>query len=78
MGDFKKVNEIYAKCEFCNKIVNVPSSFEMHNFKSWRETFFNVFSSVADFPAPSPARSTYQVAALPLNAKIEIECIATL
>ncbi|KAJ4894126.1 hypothetical protein Rs2_20920 [Raphanus sativus] len=30
------------------------------------------------FPAPSPARSTYQVAALPLNAKIEIECIATL
>ncbi|XP_047969185.1 reactive Intermediate Deaminase A, chloroplastic-like isoform X2 [Salvia hispanica] len=30
------------------------------------------------FPAPAPARSTYQVAALPLDAKIEIECIATL
>ncbi|GLT59381.1 hypothetical protein SLA2020_322020 [Shorea laevis] len=30
------------------------------------------------FPAPAPARSTYQVAALPLNAKIEIECIAAL
>nr|AFK37303.1 unknown [Medicago truncatula] len=30
------------------------------------------------FPAPFPARSTYQVAALPLDAKIEIECIATL
>jgi len=30
------------------------------------------------FPAPAPARSTYQVAALPLNARIEIECIATL
>ncbi|KAG2315986.1 hypothetical protein Bca4012_066829 [Brassica carinata] len=44
LGDFKKVNEIYAKY----------------------------------FPAPSPARSTYQVAALPLDAKIEIECIATL
>lgn len=44
LGDFKKVNDIYAKY----------------------------------FPAPSPARSTYQVAALPLNAKIEIECIATL
>ncbi|CAI7856663.1 unnamed protein product [Closterium sp. NIES-54] len=28
------------------------------------------------FPAPAPARSTYQVAALPLNARIEIECIA--
>ncbi|KAJ4833023.1 hypothetical protein Tsubulata_010648 [Turnera subulata] len=30
------------------------------------------------FPAPFPARSTYQVAALPLDAKIEIECIAEL
>ncbi|OMO80633.1 Zinc finger, RING-type [Corchorus capsularis] len=30
------------------------------------------------FPSPAPARSTYQVAALPLDAKIEIECIATL
>ncbi|XP_042062684.1 reactive Intermediate Deaminase A, chloroplastic-like [Salvia splendens] len=30
------------------------------------------------FPAPAPARSTYQVAALPLDARIEIECIATL
>lgn len=28
------------------------------------------------FPAPFPARSTYQVAALPMDAKIEIECIA--
>ncbi|KAI4321954.1 hypothetical protein MLD38_035274 [Melastoma candidum] len=30
------------------------------------------------FPSPPPARSTYHVAALPLDAKIEIECIATL
>uniref|UniRef100_A0A0A9GRE0 Uncharacterized protein n=1 Tax=Arundo donax TaxID=35708 RepID=A0A0A9GRE0_ARUDO len=30
------------------------------------------------FPAPAPARSTYQVAALPLNSRIEIECIAAL
>ncbi|KHN38278.1 Ribonuclease UK114 [Glycine soja] len=30
------------------------------------------------FPSPFPARSTYQVAALPLDAKIEIECIATI
>ncbi|KAI5064297.1 hypothetical protein GOP47_0021301 [Adiantum capillus-veneris] len=30
------------------------------------------------FPAPFPARSTYQVAALPLNSRIEIECIALL
>lgn len=33
---------------------------------------------VADFPAPFPARSTYQVAALPMDARIEIECIAEL
>ncbi|KAL8462870.1 hypothetical protein ACS0TY_033756 [Phlomoides rotata] len=30
------------------------------------------------FPAPAPARLTYQVAALPLDARIEIECLATL
>ncbi|CAK7338494.1 unnamed protein product, partial [Dovyalis caffra] len=30
------------------------------------------------FPAPFPARATYQVAALPLDARIEIECIAEL
>ncbi|XP_027339930.1 reactive Intermediate Deaminase A, chloroplastic-like [Abrus precatorius] len=30
------------------------------------------------FPLPAPARATYQVAALPLDAKIEIECIAAL
>lgn len=33
---------------------------------------------VSDFPSPAPARATYQVAALPLDAKIEIECIAAL
>ncbi|KAK4484825.1 hypothetical protein RD792_007423 [Penstemon davidsonii] len=30
------------------------------------------------FPAPAPARSTYQVAALPMDARVEIECIAAL
>ncbi|CAL0315893.1 unnamed protein product [Lupinus luteus] len=30
------------------------------------------------FPSPSPARATYQVAALPMDAKIEVECIAAL
>ncbi|KAJ8431307.1 hypothetical protein Cgig2_018379 [Carnegiea gigantea] len=30
------------------------------------------------FPSAPPARSTYQVAALPLDAKVEIECIAAL
>jgi len=32
----------------------------------------------SDFPSPAPARSTYQVAALPMDAKIEVECIAAL
>ncbi|GAB2284686.1 hypothetical protein Dimus_019138 [Dionaea muscipula] len=30
------------------------------------------------FPSTPPARSTYQVAALPLDARVEIECIAAL
>ncbi|GAB4846168.1 hypothetical protein Ancab_025166 [Ancistrocladus abbreviatus] len=30
------------------------------------------------FPLTPPARSTYQVAALPMDAKVEIECIAAL
>ncbi|XP_077243622.1 endoribonuclease L-PSP family protein [Tasmannia lanceolata] len=30
------------------------------------------------FPSPAPARSTYQVAALPMDARVEIECIAAL
>ncbi|KAG2390853.1 Reactive Intermediate Deaminase [Vigna angularis] len=65
LKDFKKVNEIYAKCEFC--IVNFVDNVSLA-----------VYILVEDFPSPFPARSTYQVAALPLDAKIEIECIATL
>ncbi|CAN8270328.1 unnamed protein product [Cochlearia groenlandica] len=45
---------------------------DLNDFKKVNEIYAKYF------PAPSPARSTYQVAALPLNAKIEIECIATL
>ncbi|KAL4201443.1 hypothetical protein AMTRI_Chr02g216100 [Amborella trichopoda] len=36
------------------------------------------FSYVADFLAPYPARTCYQAAALPVGAKVEIECIAAL
>nr|XP_007142274.1 hypothetical protein PHAVU_008G266800g [Phaseolus vulgaris]ESW14268.1 hypothetical protein PHAVU_008G266800g [Phaseolus vulgaris] len=41
---------------------------------------FNIVNEIYAkyFPYPYPARSTYQVAALPKDAKIEIECIATL
>ncbi len=40
---------------------------------------FAAFNAIyADyFPGLAPARSTFQVAALPLAARIEIECIAT-
>ncbi|KAK9089696.1 hypothetical protein Scep_028778 [Stephania cephalantha] len=45
---------------------------DMKDFKQVNEIYARYF------PPPSPARATYQVAALPMNAKIEIECIAAL
>lgn len=45
---------------------------DLKDFKTVNEIYAKYFS------APAPARSTYQVAKLPLDAKIEIECIATL
>uniref|UniRef100_A0A0A9B3B8 Uncharacterized protein n=1 Tax=Arundo donax TaxID=35708 RepID=A0A0A9B3B8_ARUDO len=43
---------------------------DLQDFKKVNEIYAKYF------PALAPARSTYQVAALPLNARIEIECIA--
>ncbi|KAK4491723.1 hypothetical protein RD792_002505 [Penstemon davidsonii] len=45
---------------------------DLKDFKKVNEIYAKYFE------APAPARSTYQVAALPLDARIEIECIATL
>ncbi|KAM0940949.1 putative 2-iminobutanoate/2-iminopropanoate deaminase [Dioscorea sansibarensis] len=45
---------------------------DLKDFKAVNEIYSKYFSS------PAPARSTYQVAALPMNARIEIECIAAL
>nr|BAC66487.1 translation-inhibitor protein [Gentiana triflora]BAD00048.1 perchloric acid soluble translation inhibitor protein homolog [Gentiana triflora] len=45
---------------------------DLNDFKKVNDIYAKYFSS------PAPARSTYQVAALPLNARIEIECIAVL
>uniref|UniRef100_A0A7N0UVR4 Uncharacterized protein n=1 Tax=Kalanchoe fedtschenkoi TaxID=63787 RepID=A0A7N0UVR4_KALFE len=45
---------------------------DLKDFKTVNEIYAKYF------PSPAPARSTYQVAALPLDARIEIECIATL
>ncbi|RWW64925.1 hypothetical protein BHE74_00027804 [Ensete ventricosum] len=51
---------------------NIEEQTEQFTLMNW--------SNYGDFPspAPAPARSTYQVAALPMNARIEIECIAAL
>ncbi|KMT12740.1 hypothetical protein BVRB_4g088360 [Beta vulgaris subsp. vulgaris] len=45
---------------------------DLKDFKKVNEIYAKYFSSTP------PARSTYQVAALPLDARIEIECIAAL
>ncbi|ONK61046.1 uncharacterized protein A4U43_C08F25680 [Asparagus officinalis] len=45
---------------------------DLKDFKKVNEIYGKYFSS------PAPARSTYQVAALPLDARIEIECFASL
>lgn len=41
-------------------------------------SFDKMVFCISDFPSPAPARATYQVAALPLDARVEIECIAAL
>ncbi|KAK8931048.1 hypothetical protein KSP39_PZI016942 [Platanthera zijinensis] len=45
---------------------------DIKDFKKVNEVYSKYFS------APAPARSAYQVAALPMDARIEIECIAAL
>ncbi|XP_078436938.1 endoribonuclease L-PSP family protein [Wolffia australiana] len=45
---------------------------DLNDFKKVNEIYAKYF------PSPAPARSTYQVAKLPLDARIEIECIAAL
>nr|GMD51345.1 reactive Intermediate Deaminase A, chloroplastic-like [Ipomoea batatas]GME15420.1 reactive Intermediate Deaminase A, chloroplastic-like [Ipomoea batatas] len=45
---------------------------DLKDFKTVNEIYAKYF------PSPAPARATYQVAALPMDAKIEIECIAAL
>ncbi|XP_011627292.1 reactive Intermediate Deaminase A, chloroplastic [Amborella trichopoda] len=45
---------------------------DMKDFKTVNEIYAKYF------PAPHPARTCYQAAVLPLDAKVEIECIAAL
>ncbi|KAM7504182.1 hypothetical protein LguiB_003086 [Lonicera macranthoides] len=45
---------------------------DLKDFKKVNEIYAKYFT------LPAPARSTYQVAALPMDARIEIECIAAI
>ncbi|XP_009591700.1 reactive Intermediate Deaminase A, chloroplastic [Nicotiana tomentosiformis] len=45
---------------------------DLKDFKKVNEIYAKYFQS------PAPARATYQVAALPMDARIEVECIAAL
>ncbi|RDX60813.1 Reactive Intermediate Deaminase A, chloroplastic, partial [Mucuna pruriens] len=66
-----------VKTTIMYEFLTLPWLADLKDFKKFKFTCCsNGF--VSDFPSPFPARSTYQVAALPLDAKIEIECIATL
>jgi hypothetical protein len=59
-------------------IMILPSNFLYYSWLAFNSHLPVVVWMFSDFPSPAPARATYQVAALPLDAKIEIECIAAL
>ncbi|MBA0606658.1 hypothetical protein Godav_019091 [Gossypium davidsonii] len=84
LKDFKKVNEIYAKSyrtenfqlslKTSNAVTCININFALMTF----QFIFRLTVPFVDFSSPAPARSTCRVAALPLDAKIEFECIAAL
>lgn len=59
-------------CSYTSVVKTTIMLADLKDFKVVNEIYAKYF------PSPSPARSTYQVAALPKDARIEIECIATL
>ncbi|KAH0943305.1 hypothetical protein HID58_002942 [Brassica napus] len=56
--------------KYCSVVKTTIMLADLADFKKVNEIYGKYF------PDAPPARSTYQVAALPLNAKIEIDCIA--
>uniref|UniRef100_M4FIH7 Uncharacterized protein n=1 Tax=Brassica campestris TaxID=3711 RepID=M4FIH7_BRACM len=58
--------------KYCSVVKTTIMLADLADFKKVNEIYGKYF------PDAPPARSTYQVAALPLNAKIEIDCIAVL
>ncbi|KAF3532724.1 hypothetical protein DY000_02042257 [Brassica cretica] len=69
--------------KYCSVVKTTIMLADLADFKKVNEIYgkfelFNNLTRYINFPDAPPARSTYQVAALPLNAKIEIDCIAVL
>ncbi|XP_057550864.1 reactive Intermediate Deaminase A, chloroplastic [Amaranthus tricolor] len=68
MGEILKA----AGADYSSVVKTTIMLADLKDFKKVNEIYAKYF------PSTPPARSTYQVAALPLDARIEIECIAAL
>lgn len=62
MNDFVAMNDVYAKVKRCNNVLNV--------FKRLKIFLLQFFDK------HQPARSAFQVARLPKDVAVEIECVA--
>ncbi|GKA62516.1 hypothetical protein Tco_0762035 [Tanacetum coccineum] len=63
---------ISAMCSTTHFLASVSNCVSFQNYVP--QTTFSFAVRTVDYPAPAPPRSTYQVASLPLDAKVE--CIA--
>ncbi|KAL0719103.1 hypothetical protein Bca4012_068427 [Brassica carinata] len=70
----KNIGEILKAggASYCSAVKTTIMLADLADFKKVNEIYGKYF------PHAPPARATYQAAALPLNAKIEIDCIAVL
>ncbi|CAH9083569.1 unnamed protein product [Cuscuta europaea] len=68
MGEILKAGGV----SYSNVVKTTILLADLKDFKAVNEIYAKYF------PAPAPARATYQVAALPMDARIEIECVAAL
>ena len=59
-----------ADCEYKDVVKSTVFLTDLVNFKPMNEVYAKYFG------VESPARSTFQVAGLPMGAMVEIECIA--
>lgn len=81
MSDFQKVNAIYGKTRFCNPNYFLAAQTHQHCsmiislMSSAPESL--TYSAAKYFQTDPPARACFAVKTLPLNARVEIEAIAT-